>query len=231
MAQYRQINTGFWKDTKIEDFSVNEKLIYLYLLTNSLTNMCGCYELSLRQMSYETGINLDATSANLERLSAVHDVILYDRNTKEVLVKNWWKYNWTKSPRFIEGLLDEIKQVRAEDFRVFLGNKLADFLCERESETHLDEHLEHSATRGRRTDLSPSRRMTVFERDNYTCQYCGRKAPEVVLEIDHIVPVAKGGGNEITNLATICRECNAGKSDRNTKKKLVVIGCERGQVD
>jgi hypothetical protein len=54
-------------------------------------------------------------------------------------------------------------------------------------------------------------RFEVFKRDNFTCQYCGRKTPEVILEIEHIIPVSKGGSDEIDNLTTSCFECNRGK--------------------
>lgn len=55
-------------------------------------------------------------------------------------------------------------------------------------------------------------RFEVFKRDKFTCQYCGRKSPEVTLEVDHIKPVAEGGTNDILNLITACFDCNRGKS-------------------
>lgn len=57
-------------------------------------------------------------------------------------------------------------------------------------------------------------RRAVFERDNYTCQYCGRSCEEAELEIEHIIPVSKGGNNDIRNLATACRACNRSKGAR-----------------
>lgn len=57
-------------------------------------------------------------------------------------------------------------------------------------------------------------RFEVFKRDRFTCQYCGRKAPDVILHADHVTPRAAGGGDDILNLVTSCRECNLGKSDR-----------------
>lgn len=57
-------------------------------------------------------------------------------------------------------------------------------------------------------------RFEVFKRDKFTCRYCGRKAPDVILELDHVVPVAEGGGDEILNLVTACRDCNRGKGKR-----------------
>lgn len=59
-------------------------------------------------------------------------------------------------------------------------------------------------------------RFKVFWRDGFTCQYCGRKPPEVVLEIDHIVPRSRGGTDNIENLITACRDCN-----RSKNKKLI----------
>lgn len=66
----------------------------------------------------------------------------------------------------------------------------------------------------KRKGLSKRLRFEVLRRDNSTCRYCGRTPPDVVLEIDHLIPVAKGGGDEILNLVAACEDCNAGKSAR-----------------
>ena len=62
--------------------------------------------------------------------------------------------------------------------------------------------------------IGKSLRFEVFARDGYTCQYCGARPPDVVLELDHIHPRAKGGSDEITNLITACFDCNRGKRDK-----------------
>ena len=56
----------------------------------------------------------------------------------------------------------------------------------------------------KRKNLSKSVRFEVFKRDSFKCQYCGKSAPDVVLEVDHIIPVSKGGDNDISNLITAC---------------------------
>lgn len=66
----------------------------------------------------------------------------------------------------------------------------------------------------KRKALSARIRFEVLKRDKFTCQYCGKKAPDVVLAVDHIKPVASGGTNDPLNLATSCVECNGGKSDK-----------------
>lgn len=62
-----------------------------------------------------------------------------------------------------------------------------------------------------RKPINKKIRFEVFKRDSFRCQYCGRSAPDVILEVDHIVPVAEGGENDILNLITSCRDCNRGK--------------------
>lgn len=57
-------------------------------------------------------------------------------------------------------------------------------------------------------------RFEVFKRDKFQCQYCGKSAPDVVLNVDHIDPVANGGSNELVNLITSCFDCNQGKKAR-----------------
>jgi hypothetical protein len=70
--------------------------------------------------------------------------------------------------------------------------------------------------------LSKKLRFEVFKRDSFACQYCGAKSPEVVLVVDHIKPVAKGGTASLMNLITACQPCNAGKSDRELPDNSVV---------
>lgn len=55
-------------------------------------------------------------------------------------------------------------------------------------------------------------RLGVFQRDNFTCQYCGDKG--VPLDCDHVVPLSRGGTNDRSNLKTSCRRCNQSKGDK-----------------
>ena len=63
----------------------------------------------------------------------------------------------------------------------------------------------------KRIPLSKKIRFEIFKRDLFTCQYCGSTPPGVVLEVDHIKPVSKGGDNNTDNLLTSCFDCNRGK--------------------
>ena len=67
-----------------------------------------------------------------------------------------------------------------------------------------------------RAKLTPQIRDSILARDNWTCRICGNsvyKEPNLLLEVDHIVPLSKGGKTEPNNLQTLCWRCNRKKSD------------------
>ena len=66
-----------------------------------------------------------------------------------------------------------------------------------------------------RSKMNSSLRYDVLRRDGFKCQLCGRSAGDgIQLEVDHIKPISKGGKTERSNLRTLCRDCNRGKSDK-----------------
>lgn len=62
----------------------------------------------------------------------------------------------------------------------------------------------------------PLSRRNLFDRDKYTCQYCGDKPAK--LEVEHVIPRAQGGKNTWQNVTTACRTCNAYKRDRTPEQ-------------
>ena len=66
----------------------------------------------------------------------------------------------------------------------------------------------------KRTHIPKGMRKEVFKRDNYTCVQCGAKKEDgATLHVDHIIPVSRGGTDELDNLQTLCGDCNLNKSD------------------
>lgn len=61
--------------------------------------------------------------------------------------------------------------------------------------------------------MNARQRFDVLARDSFKCRYCGRAAPEVVLHVDHVIPLALGGADSEANLVTACFDCNEGKRD------------------
>ena len=122
MANYRHVSMNFWTDSKVVDeFTPEDKYMYLYVLTNPHTNLCGCYEISIRQIANETGYNTDSVERLLKRLDQTHDVLRYYTPTKELLILNWYRFNWTASERLNKPLLAEIQKVKAGSFREYLA--------------------------------------------------------------------------------------------------------------
>jgi len=120
MATYRNIQMSFWTDSKIlSEFSPEEKLMYLYLMTNPHTNLCGCYEIDPKLIAFETGFSDDTAKDLLKRLSE-HGVIEYSEETREILIVKWYKYNWTSSEKLRKALEFSISKIIYEPFKKYL---------------------------------------------------------------------------------------------------------------
>ena len=120
MAIYRNIQMSFWTDAKIADtFTPDEKLMYLYFLTNPHTNLCGCYEISSRQIAFEIGYKRDQVEKLIQSLQEKR-VIVYSTDSRELLLVNWHKYNWTSSEKLKKPLREEVKKVKRPEFRKYL---------------------------------------------------------------------------------------------------------------
>ena len=79
-------------------------------------------------------------------------------------------------------------------------------------------------------------RHQVFQRDNYRCRECGATNKQTRLHVDHIVPVAKGGTNDLSNLQILCEACNkakytdewvGGKKDKQSSSQVLIKTCPK----
>jgi len=121
MGVYRNVSLTFWTDPKIDDeFSPHEKYMYLYLLTNPHTNLCGCYQIARNQMIRETGLGWEEIRQLLTRMQDVHRVLRYNPETKEILLKNWGRYNWSRSPKVRDAVLLVAAHIRDPEMREFV---------------------------------------------------------------------------------------------------------------
>lgn len=125
MSNYRNISLSFWTDSKVDDeFTPEDKYFYLYLLTNPHTNICGCYEISMKAMERETGYNSDTINRLIKRMSELHNVIRYSKTTKEILVLNWSKYNWSSSDKVIKAVKSVAEYIKSATFKKYILEKL-----------------------------------------------------------------------------------------------------------
>ncbi len=114
MAKYRAIQTKFWNDPWILELTPEQKYFYIYLLTNPSVTQCGIYEVSLKQMEFESGYTKDTINKLLELLCS-YKKIKYSYKTSEVCVINFSKYNYTKSPKVKSCIIKEFKDVKDKE--------------------------------------------------------------------------------------------------------------------
>lgn len=126
MTIFRCVSPNFWSDPKVDDdFTPEDKYFYLYLLTNPHTTLSGCYELGKRQASRELGYNEETVDRLIYRMETVHNVIRYDKATKEILLLNWHKYNWSKSPKCLKGVEYSLQNIKSDAFRKYCTDTLS----------------------------------------------------------------------------------------------------------
>ena len=122
MGIKRVVDTSFWTDGKIEEFTPEDKYFMLYLLTNPATTQLGIYEISIKRVAFELGYSMDAVRALIERFEYVHGMILYSKDTNEIAVKNFLRHSIIKGGAPVRDcLVKEIKKVKNRDLiaRVF----------------------------------------------------------------------------------------------------------------
>ena len=94
------------------------------MLTNPHTNICGCYEIGYKQAAVETGLSVDKVKKLMKRLADTHKVISYDDSTKEVLIYNWGKYNWSSSDKLVKGIEKVATFIKKSEFREYVVGTL-----------------------------------------------------------------------------------------------------------
>lgn len=119
MGRISSINTGFWTSPQVVDnFTPEERYVYLYCLTNPRTNLCGCYEVSIKTIAFETGMERYEVRDILDRLQHRHGVICYDADTRELFIINWLRNHWNSSPRWQKNALRSLRKVKSRWLRV-----------------------------------------------------------------------------------------------------------------
>ena len=99
------INTKFWEDDYTSNLDPIEKLLFLYLITNTATNISGVYELPLKRIAVETGIDREMVENIIKRFSK-DEKIFYEKGW--VIVKNFIKHQNQKSPLVKKGIENEL---------------------------------------------------------------------------------------------------------------------------
>jgi len=141
MAIFRKIHVSFWKDEFIESLTPEQKYFYLYLMTNDRTKQCGIYEITFRQICYDTGYNEETVKKLIEYFISC-DKIRYSFNTKEIALKNWGKYNDSRSPLVLKCIKDELSRVKDRVLIQYIYSIHTELQEEQEEEQEEEEEQE-----------------------------------------------------------------------------------------
>ena len=121
MAKYRQVHITFWQDPFIEDLTALQRYFYLYLMTNSKTTQCGCYEISNKLIRYETGLKNEQINEYTKFLEK-NNKIKYNPENNEFLIVNWLKHNSFKSPKVKSCILKELEMIKTVEYVDFIDS-------------------------------------------------------------------------------------------------------------
>jgi hypothetical protein len=111
MATFRKIHTTFWSDPFVESLTDKQKLFYLYLMSNDKTKQSGIYEISLRQIKFETGFS-ESEVRELLKFLIDNNKIKWSEQTNEIALGNWSKYNFSNSPKIVKCIQTELLEVK-----------------------------------------------------------------------------------------------------------------------
>lgn len=89
MAKHRIVNTRFWEDNYIAGLDPTEKLLFLYFLTNPHTDICGIYEIPLKTIAVDSGIDKEMVEKILNRFSKDNKIFYIDG---WIIIKNFVKH-------------------------------------------------------------------------------------------------------------------------------------------
>jgi dipeptidyl aminopeptidase/acylaminoacyl peptidase len=111
MAAFRKISVTFWSDSFIGDLTPEQKYFYLYLMTNDKTTQCGIYETSIRKICFDTGYNSETVLKLLDFFQEKNK-IRFSKETNEIALLNWVKFNDSNSTKVLSCVEKELKNVK-----------------------------------------------------------------------------------------------------------------------
>lgn len=133
MGIKRIVDTAFWTDGKVDEFSPEDKYFMLYLLTNPFSTQLGIYEISIKQVAFQMGYSMDAVKVLIERFENKYHMIFYSSETNEIAIKNFLRHSIIKGGAPVRDcLIKEMRKVKNKELisKVFAHIKGMDTLNE-----------------------------------------------------------------------------------------------------
>lgn len=113
MGIKRIVDTSFWTDGKVDDFSPEDKYFMLYLLTNPFSTQLGIYEISIKQVAFQLGYSVDSVKVLIERFEKKYGIIIFSPATNEIAIKNFLRHSIIKGGAPVRDcLIKEMRKVK-----------------------------------------------------------------------------------------------------------------------
>ena len=232
MGIKRIVDTSFWTDGKVDNFSPEDKYFMLYLLTNPFSTQLGIYEISIKQVAFQMGYSIDAVKVLIDRFENKYSIIIFSPETDEIAIKNFLRHSIIKGGAPVRDcLIKEIKKVKNKDLiaRVFAHIKDSESLNETVKKI-IAEYEEKNGTLYYSNDKqndnenendnevsSPIRERIVNESQfeqikadvltdkgegEKICEWCGCKT--TILHNHHFPIPKRLGGKEVVHICSNC---------------------------
>ncbi len=196
----RGFATETWDEDWFQALDSEQKYLFLYLSYNNHCTAAGVYHITPATMAFETKMSVEQLPGILRSLSPHAE---WYSNENLIWVKDFLRRQ-AKSTKFIAAAIKFLNGSRIpEDIRS-------------EFEVYNEELLRGVAPS---EHVSPTKRECVIIRDNFHCQYCGKEIKNADdYEMDHIIPVSRGGKENYLNIVAACRQCNQKKLDKTPQE-------------
>ena len=234
MGIKRIVDTAFWTDGKVDEFSPEDKYFMLYLLTNPFSTQLGIYEISIKQVAFQMGYSMDAVKVLIERFENKYHMIFYSSETNEIAIKNFLRHSIIKGGAPVRDcLIKEMRKVKNKELisKVFAHIKGLDTLNEtvkniiaeyeendtdtikysNEKDNNNDNENENendvsSTYRGRIVDVSQFEQIKEdIVNDSGEKKACEWCGCKTTILHKHHYPIPKRlGGKEVVNICPTC---------------------------
>lgn len=138
MSYKRIVNSSFWTDSKVIDFSPEDKYFMLYLLTNPHCTLLGIYEINPKQCAFELGYSVDSVKVLFDRFENKYDVIRKSGN--EIAIKNFLRHSVITGGKPVKDCLE--KEIRAVKDKRLLGYIIKNIIDKEDVNVSVKEVLE-----------------------------------------------------------------------------------------
>ena len=234
MAVFRKVHTEFWQDPKVlEEMTPEDKYFMLYLLTNPNTTQIGIYQISKKTIAFELGYSMESVTSLMDRFINNHKIIKYNKETREIAIKNWGRYNLNRGGKPIEDCIkSELKEVKEKELvKYVLENITNSKLKSIYKDFYESGEVEFKPSRGSTKGKSLINvRQVVIARDEKRCFYTGKKLKTEDIEVDHIVPKVLGGSDSTRNLVVTSKTLNNLKSGNDLKTFCEIAGLDLDEI-